>query len=283
MPSPLYTADNVRIAYQLNWSLAVFWNQYFAPSVWFESLQAATEQDGVRILEHRTTKPNVSLFLLSTKPHVSPAQGIRSVKGRLQYLVRAKLPKAFRRNYSLHSLGSANQPDMEQYVASQTKHHPMADSRVQSMLARYQFCDRTVDLAQTRRRAYGQFIYNLHLVLVHRDRDVEIREECFRTTRDMLRAVARKKNHRLSRVGLLADHVHWTIGCGIQESPLEVGLTYASNLAFAHGMRAVFQFGFYVGTFGPYDWNAVRRSLAGQSSSRRDKLGGDEAKRDPPI
>jgi hypothetical protein len=75
MPSPLYTADNVRIAYQLNWSLAVFWNQnqHIARSDWFASLQAATEQDGVRILEHRTTKPNVSQFLLSTRPHVSPA------------------------------------------------------------------------------------------------------------------------------------------------------------------------------------------------------------------
>ena len=60
MPEPLYTADNVRIAYQLNWSLAIFWNQSAPSPEWLEPLQTNTEPDGVRILEHRFTKPNVS-------------------------------------------------------------------------------------------------------------------------------------------------------------------------------------------------------------------------------
>jgi hypothetical protein len=77
----------------------------------------------------------------------------------------------------------------------------------------------------------------------------------------MLERIARKKRHLLTRVGLLVDHVHLTLGCGIEESPLEVGLGYLDNLAYAHGMRPLFQFGFYAGTFGPYDMNAVRRKL----------------------
>jgi hypothetical protein len=40
-----------------------------------------------------------------------------------------------------------------------------------------------------------------------------------------------------------------------------VGLSYLNNLAFAHGMRPLYQFGFYLGTFGPFDMNAVRRNL----------------------
>src|SRR5438105_7535991 len=96
-PDPIYTADNVRIAYELRWSVAVFWKQPAPlPSSWLQPLQQATEPDGVRILEHRFTKDNVSQFLVSTKPHVAPAQCLRSVKGRLQYLVRGTLPKAFR-------------------------------------------------------------------------------------------------------------------------------------------------------------------------------------------
>ena len=276
MPDPLYTADNVRLAYQLNWSLAIFWTQpAVEPNAWLQQLKDATEPDGVRILEHRVARPNVSQFLLSTKSHVSPAMCIRSVKGRLQYLVRSKVPKAFRRNYSIQSLGSANQQEVERYVASQVDHHPMADARVQAMLAKYQFTDPGVDLTRTRRSSYGEFIYNLHLVVVHRERFVEIREEHFRTTLNMLQGAAREKQHLLSRTGLLVDHVHWTVGCDIQEAPLDVGLRYMNNLAYAHGMRALFQYGFYVGTFGPYDLDAVRHSLAAQSSFRRDEPGGD--------
>lgn len=77
----------------------------------------------------------------------------------------------------------------------------------------------------------------------------------------MLQRVAQKKNHLLSRIGLLAEHAHWTVGCSIDESPLEVGLGYLNNLAYALGMRAVFQPSFYAGTFGPYDMGAVRRHL----------------------
>jgi hypothetical protein len=128
MPDPLYTVDHVRVAYQLNWSLTIFWIQP-APVAqgWLEPLMTATEPDGVRILEHQLIKSNVSQFLVSTKPQIAPAACIRSVKGRLQYLVRAKIPKAFRRNYSITSLGSANAEAMEKYVGSQAEHHPMAD------------------------------------------------------------------------------------------------------------------------------------------------------------
>ena len=41
-----------------------------------------------------------------TMPSVPPALIAHRVKGRLQYLVRRARPKAFRRNYSLRSLGS---------------------------------------------------------------------------------------------------------------------------------------------------------------------------------
>jgi hypothetical protein len=137
----------------------------------------------------------------------------------------------------------------------------MADPRIEALLAPYQFIDPSLNLATLRRSGHGEFVYNLHLVVVHKERFNEIREEYVRRTSDMLTAVAHKKNHLLSRVGLLADHMHWTLGCKIDDSPLEVGLSYLNNLAFAHGMRPVFQFGFYAGTFGSYDLGAVRRKL----------------------
>jgi len=260
-PDPIYTADNVRIAYELRWSVAIFWKQPApSPASWRQPLEQATEPDGVRILDHRFTKDNVSQFLVSTKPHVTPAQCLRSVKGRLQYLVRGALPKAFRRNYSIRSLGSANEKAVTDYVACQMQHHPMADPRVEAILGPLQFADTDVDLTLSRRSSHGEFTYNLHLVAVHQERFAEVRHDALRRTCDMIQAVARKKGHLLSRVGLLVDHVHWTAGCGIDKSPLAVGLGYLNNIAYAHGMAPLFQFGFYAGTFGPYDMNAVRGS-----------------------
>ena len=262
MPDPIYTADNIRLAYELRWSVAVFWSHSAqSPTTWLKPLQDATEPDGVRILEHRFTKANVSQFLISTKPHVPPAHCLRSVKGRLQHLVRAAVPKAFRRNYSIRSLGAANQQAIEAYVATQLQHHPMADPRIETLLAPYQFTDDRLDLGRPRRSSHGEFIYNLHLVAVHEQRFAEVDVDCCRRTVDMLQAAARKRNHVLSRVGLLVDHIHRTVGCDVAESPLDVGLSYLNNLAYAHGMRPRHQFGFYVGTFGPYDMNAVRPHL----------------------
>ena len=257
--APTYTLDNCRSAYQLNWSLSVFWNADAPPvDKWLEGLRLATELDGVRILEHQFANDNVSQFLLSTKPAASPAMAIRSVKGRLQHLVRAELPKAFRRNYSLHSTGTNNAEKIEQYIESQLDRHAMGDKRIQERLAQHQIHDATVNLTNLRSSAYGQFVYNLHIVLVHGGRGIDVREPWLLKTSDTLRRVAQKKNHRLSRAGLLADHLHLSLGCNVTEAPAEVALAYMNNLAYIHSNKAVFQFGFYVGTFGNYDLNAVR-------------------------
>ena len=93
--SPIYTLDNCHAAYQLNWSLSVFWHQPPTAADWLDALQTATEPDGVRVLEHRLADERMSQFLVSTKPAVSPHALVRTVKGRLQYLVRGERPKAF--------------------------------------------------------------------------------------------------------------------------------------------------------------------------------------------
>ena len=40
-----------------------------------------------------------------------------------------------------------------------------------------------------------------------------------------------------------------------------------NNLAFAHAMKAVYEYSFYVGTFGPYDHGAIRRRLGKDGNS----------------
>lgn len=251
--APIYTAHNCRAAYQLNWSLSIFWHEAVSEAGWLHDLQVVVEPDGVRILEHRFAKPGVSQFLLSTRPDVSPEQVVRSIKGRLQYLVRKAQPKAFRRNYGLRSLGSASRSVVEQYVGSQTEHQPMADPAVQSMVCSLQLDNPQVDLSQPSRNAHSLCWYNLHVCFVNDGRCRETRKETLNRMREMILRASAKKGHRLSRAGILTDHVHLTLGCNTGESPAEVALSYMNNLAYVCGSKRVFAFGFYVGTFGEYD------------------------------
>ena len=178
---------------------------------------------------------------------------IRSVKGRLQNLIRQQAPKAFQRNYCVRSIGSATRQVVEDYVAGQLGHHPMADPDVQQRLAKFQKVYPDVDLSQPCFSAHGMYWYNLHVVLVNDDRWMEIREEVLSKLSSMIERAAAKHGHRLSRVGLLPDHVHMTIGCPIEESPQEIALGYLNNCAYACGMKPVYRFGYYVGTIGEYD------------------------------
>ena len=260
MPKPLYTATNYHGAYQLNWMLSVFWKEPIASAPWLDSLKQATEPDGVRILEHRFSDPSVSQFFLSTKPDVAPRQFVRSVKGRLQYLVRDERPKAFRRNYGFRSVGSVKRDVVERYVAEQLGHHRMADAEVQKRLQRFQTRLDDVDLSRPRRGAHGVYWYNLHIVFVHDSRYMEIREDRLGAVQGMLFQATAKHGRQLSRASVLPDHVHLTVGCDAGESPAEVTLGYMNNVAYVLGMQAVFQFGFYVGTFGEYDRGVVSAS-----------------------
>lgn len=215
----------------------------------------------MRILEHKASASDVVQFLVSTQPHVSPSQIIWSVKGRLQRLIRDARPKAFRRKYSIHSIGSAKRELVEGYVADQLGHHRMADERVQRELARFQIENADLDLSSIRSTAHGRFIYNVHLVLVNAGRWREVREDPLARTREMLLESAKRKGHLLSNAAILADHLHLTIGCETTESPLQVALGYMNNLAYAHDMVPILEHGFYVGTFGEYDLAAIRRRL----------------------
>jgi REP element-mobilizing transposase RayT len=262
MPEPLYTSVNCKPAYELRWSLALFATcELSSTDEWLPDLKKVVEVDGVRILECQASHQPILHFLLSTQPTISPPQIVKSVKGRLQHLIRSSFPGAFRRNFSLGSVGEVRQEVIESYVASQLGHHRMADDRVQERLAAFQIEFSGVDLAEPIFSSHGRYIYNLHLVLVHDGRWCDVREDRLMTTRDMILGVAKKKQHRLSRAAILADHVHLTMGGTIDEAPEAVALTYMNNLAYAHEMEPLFYHSYYVGTFGTYDLSAIRRSL----------------------
>ncbi len=254
---PIYTTQTVRPAYQLNWGVTIFWRVDPIPfDHWLPRLQALTEPDGVRILRCCATPNDGVQFFVSTKPHVSPAQIVHSLKGRLQHSVRDTMPQAFRRNYDVHSIGSANREVIHDYVANQQGHHRMADPMVQQNLKQFQK-DYGIDLSQARFSAHGRFIHNLHVVIVNDERWNEVRVQVLGDMVGMIEKAAAKHHHLLAKLSALADHLHFTIGCGMTDAPGAVALSYLNNCAYALAMKPAFQYGYYVGTFGEYDRGAV--------------------------
>ncbi len=63
---------------------------------------------------------------------------------------------------------------------------------------------------------------------------------------------------------LVANHLHVLLGCDVADAPRDVALSLMNNLAYAHGMKRVYESSFYVGTFGPYDHGAIRPPLKDQ-------------------
>jgi REP element-mobilizing transposase RayT len=274
---PLYKPIHCKPAYELRWSLSLFTTaRLLDKESWLAQLTQIAERDGIRILEHHFRPPATHQFLLSTQPAVAPLAIVKSIKGRLQHLLRRAIPQAFRRNFSLAGVGEVRRDTVEAYVADQLGHHRLADQRAMAHLARFQLSFPEVDLSQPQFSSHGRYSYNLHLVLVHDGRWSDVDEARLATTRNMFLAAAEKKEHRLSRLAILADHLHATLGCKYTESPEEVALGYLNNLAYAHGMTPLYQFGYFVGTFGEYDLGAIRHTL-GHSAVRSTDPGSAEA------
>jgi len=260
MPEPIYKLISTVPAYQLNWSLSLFWKEYPVPEAgWLGPLKGSVEKDGVRILEH-SAKDNTSQFLLSTTPGTAPDKLAWSVKGRLQNIMRRERPKAFSRKYAYRSVGTANRERIENYIEHQLGHHRMADPRVQARLAKYQSEYPEVDLSEPRCSAHGRYWYNLHLAVVTDHRYIELRDDVLTLWGDTVEKTARKHGHLLSRMGVLPEHLHVLLGCRQEEAPDRVALAYMNNLAYVSGRKPIFKSNFYVGTVGEYNLRSVRGS-----------------------
>ena len=257
LPTPIYTANDVSVHYELQCAFSLFWKTAPDTESWLPELSELTEADGVRILQHRFSQPNCSLFLTSTQPKISPATIPWSIKGRLQRMVRPTYPVAFQRNYDLHSVGSTTREKIESYVAGQAVHHLPEDSPMRTLFSDLAITNPDIDLSKPRFTAHARYRANLHLVFVHNWRQAITDPVIWISIRNMLRRASRSKGHLLSRAGFVPDHLHFTIGIHPGESPFNVAMSYMNNLAWVHKQQAVFMPSFFVATFGEYDLGAI--------------------------
>ena len=56
----------------------------------------------------------------------------------------------------------------------------------------------------------------------------------------------------------MPDHLHVALRGNVAESPAEISLAFMNNTAFVMGQNAIWQQGFYGGTFSEYDVRALR-------------------------
>ena len=266
----LYSPENTNAAYQLNWSLSVFGKESLpSPQICIDSVRESVARDNFKILEFRHRPPNVAQFFVSSQPQTSPSQIIRSVKGRWQNISRPIEPIEFRRNYRISAVGTSNSEVLDAYVQKQPVRHPMADSNAQSMIEAIQFHDMRVDLTSVIRSSHGEYRYGLHIVIESESDWHEVRQEVLSRFRRAVIDACEIREWQLARIGLLSNHLHILVGPRIDDSPGDVALVFLNNLADTQGMKPIFRFSYFVGTFGEYDRGAIWNSLGGHAASAR--------------
>ncbi len=274
---PIYLPDNTNAAYQLNWSLSVFGKEAL-PSLetCIDLLRESVARDQLKILEFRFRPPNVVQFFVSSQPSTNPSQIVRSIKGRWQNVSRPFHPIEFRRNYRITSVGTVNSEVLDSYVFKQPAKHRMADAKVQSMIESVQYHDPEVDLNCVMRSSHGEYRDALHIVIESESDWHEVRPVVLTSYRDAIINSCAKHNWRLSRIGLLSNHLHILVGPAVDNSPNDVALVFLNNMAYSQGMKPLFRFGFFTGTFGEYDrgaiWNAMERDVATARASRTESF-----------
>lgn len=260
---PIYTPENVRApAYHLRYTWSGWPSEGAFPPApadhFWTDVDAAWESDGIRRLITNWT-PTLIQFTFSVRPTVSPVFFAGRVKGRLQHaLRRSNLDVNFSRKLAVRTIGDNHRAEVEAYIRNQVKNEELADPRFKEFLESLVFVDPDVDLSQPSESLSGRYWYNLHLVLVMGGRYRIGDQQRLLLLRERCPQIAVKKGHGLSRLAILPDHLHMALRGNIEHSPEQIALAYMNNLAFSMGQQAIWEFGYYVGSFSEYDMGAVR-------------------------
>jgi len=164
----------------------------------------------------------------------------------------------FSRKVAFRGVGDNHTSDVENYIAQQVDKEQFVDPRFAAMLKRFTVTDETIALDQPSESNSGRYWYNLHVVLVVADRARLRHEADFAKLDRAIVGTAAKHHYQLAARAWLPDHLHVALRGNIAESPAEIALAFMNNTAFAMGQNAIWQHGFYTGTFSEYDVRALR-------------------------
>ncbi|MBS0260808.1 MAG: transposase [Planctomycetes bacterium] len=274
---PLYSSVDQKPAYALRytwsgWAVSGDLTQ-LAPDAW-GALTIAWEKDGLRLLE-RAVKPRELQLTFSTTPDISPVFLATRAKGRLQHELRTtlKTPVEFSRKLAVRAVGNNRTEIVEDYIESQVPKEQFVDSRFADFLKQFTIRNPAVDLSVPAASGSGRYWYNLHLALVVDGRCRIVDEPGLIAIRDGCQRIAGKKGYEIALLSVMPDHLHLALRGNIEHSPSEIALAFQNNLAFQLNRGAVWMNGYYAGTFGEYDIQAIR--LQRDRSSSQCRAAGD--------
>lgn len=263
MPTAIYSPENVSPAYHLRygWTGWPTVGTQFPPrpdDSFFTSLDHAWQTDGFRRVATNWQHDKIQ-FTFSVTPTVSPIHLTGRVKGRLQHAFRnAGLSVKFSRKVGFRALGDNRSSDVARYIQNQVPKERFVDAKFQAVLESLTRVGSPEAFRVPLASASGRYWFNLHLVLVVAQRGRIDSLDCLRRLDRSIDASAAKHNYDVIARSWLLEHVHLGLRGNIAESPEEIGLAIMNNAAYAVGQNAIWQFGYYVGSFSEYDEWATR-------------------------
>ncbi len=263
MPTRIYTSEDIRPAFHLRYTWAGWPTEgtnfpSHPDNAFFQELDLAWTTDNLKRLSMRWHDDEIQLAF-STIPSVAPATFVARVKGRLDHALRlAGTPVKLSRKVAFRAVGENHTCDVENYIAQQVDQGQFVDPRFAAMLKRFTVVVESVALTQPSESNSGRYWYNLHMVLVVSDRGRIRNEVDFVALDRALLATATKHQYQLAVRAWMPDHLHMALQGNFSESPTEIALAFMNNTAFAMGQNAIWQHGFYAGTFSEYDVRALR-------------------------
>ncbi len=228
-----------------------------------------SETDGLRLLERQVQRREI-LLTFSTTPDVSPVLLATRAKGRLQHACRTTLETSvdFSRKLAVRAVGENRTATVESYIRSQAVNEHFVDERFANVLKQFTVIDSAVDRSVPSESGSGRYWYKLHLVLVVDGRCRVVDEPGLAGIRDGCWRIAEKKGYWIAALSVMPDHLHLALRGKIEQSPAEIALAFQNNLAHVLKRGAIWMNGYYAGTFGEYDMNAIRVKIEQVARSR---------------
>lgn len=263
-PQPFYRASDQQPAYGLRytwcgWSTAGDVGA-LADDDWL-ALKTEWKKDHLHLLE-RAIDGNKIMLTFGTHPVVSPVFLAKHAKGRLEHAFRVSGNCiTFSRKVAVRSVGDNITDEVQAYIEAQVRNEQFLDPRFAKFLEQFTVVDSAVDLSLPGESRSGRYWYKLHLVLVTDGRTRIVDETGLSTIRDGSFRIAAKKGYRIAAISAMPDHVHLALRGAIDHTPEEIALSFLNNLAHILRQGPVWRPGYYVGTFGEYNMNAIRRAV----------------------
>ncbi|GAA4464830.1 hypothetical protein GCM10023156_51740 [Novipirellula rosea] len=262
MPNPVYSLEQLKPAFHLRytwtgWPTSGTKFPSMPTEIFFDPLDSAWKSDSLRRIATVWETDKIQ-FTFATVPTVAPTLFVARVKGRLQHELRLSgTPVKFSRKVAFRGIGKNHTREVTNYIHKQVEKDAFIDRRLLEILKQFTVIDRSVALDKPSESNSGRYWYNLHIVLVVANRRRIRLEHEFAKLDRAVQATATKHRYGIAIRAWMPDHLHVALRGPIAESPAEIAYAIMNNTAFAMGQNAIWQPGFYAGTFSEYDVHVV--------------------------